>query len=105
MDHDMNDRVSEEPSGVPTHAETPHHTRRDGAPFIERFPLGAAGVPISNMGQSVPGFQALHDNLGPDNIWHPFQSQRDWDFARWAKKRGPSSTAVTELLAMNGVST
>jgi hypothetical protein len=105
MDVDMNDRVSDEPS-MPTRAEeTPHHAQRDGAPFVERFALGAAGVPISNMGQSVPGFQALHDNLGPDNIWYPFQSQCDWDFARWAKNRGPSSTAVTELLAMNGVST
>ncbi|KAH9069502.1 hypothetical protein EDB83DRAFT_2184842, partial [Lactarius deliciosus] len=35
--------------------------------------------------------------------WYPFQSQRDWDFARWAKTRGPSSTAVTELLTIDGV--
>jgi hypothetical protein len=102
---DPNNGIPEEPS-VPTHGEEPpHHAQRDRAPFVERFPTGAAGVPISNMGQDVPGFQVLRDNLGPENIWHPFQSQRDWDFARWAKNRGPSSTAVTELLAMDGVRT
>ncbi|KAH8984959.1 hypothetical protein EDB86DRAFT_3066087 [Lactarius hatsudake] len=37
------------------------------------------------------------------NIWYPFQSQCDWDFAQWAKNRGSSSTAVTELLAINGL--
>lgn len=101
---DPTDAIPEEPS-APTHGGAPHDTQQDGAPFIERFPTGAAGVPISNMGQDVPGFQVLCDNLGPENIWHPFQSQRDWDFARWAKNRGPSSTAVTELLAMDGVRT
>jgi hypothetical protein len=91
-------------SSVPTWTE-PDHAQRDGAPFIEPFPSGAAGAPISNVGQSMPRYQALWDGLGPDNIWYPFQSQRDWDFAQWAKSRGPSSTAVTELLAINSVST
>ncbi|KAN0136268.1 hypothetical protein V8E53_005873 [Lactarius tabidus] len=72
-------------------------------PFVERFPSGAAGTPIPNMGESMPGYEALHDNLGQGHIWYPFQSQRDWEFARWAKNRGPSSTAVTELLGINGV--
>ena len=75
---------------------------QDGAPFIEHFQFGAAGAPMS--GRSVPAYQVLRDNLGPENIWYPFQSQRDWDFARWVKNRGPSSTAVTELLAMDEVS-
>ncbi|KAF8266678.1 hypothetical protein EI94DRAFT_1548979, partial [Lactarius quietus] len=35
--------------------------------------------------------------------WYPFQSKHDWDFARWAKNQGPSSNAVTELLAIDGV--
>jgi hypothetical protein len=126
MDIDPNSGASEEPS-IPTHGKAPHHAQhdrvldpnngvpeelpthgeaqQDGALFVERFPTGAAGVPIPNMGQEVPGFQVLHNNLGPDNIWHPFQSQCNWDFARWAKNRGPSLTAVTELLAMDGVHT
>ncbi|KAN0141479.1 hypothetical protein V8E53_000724 [Lactarius tabidus] len=55
------------------------------------------------MGESMPGYEALHDNLGQGHIWYPFQSQHDWEFARWAKNRGPSLTAVTELLRINGV--
>ncbi len=102
MDVDTDDRVSD--TNMPVCAETPDHTQQDRVPFIKLFPSGVAGAPISNVGQSVPGYQALQDDLGPDNIWYPFQSQHDWDFTRWAKNRGPSSTAVTELLAINGVS-
>ena len=78
----------------------PHQS---GAPFIEWFPSRLAGAPISNVDQGVPGSQVLQDGLGAMNIWSPFLSQQDWDFALWAKDRGPSSTAVTELLAMEGV--
>ncbi|KAI9430686.1 hypothetical protein BJY52DRAFT_1090380, partial [Lactarius psammicola] len=35
--------------------------------------------------------------------WSPFQSQCDWEFAQWAKQRGPTSSAVSELLAIDGV--
>ena len=52
----------------------------------------------------MPGFQPLQDGLGAENIWAPFQSQCDWVFAQWAKNRGPGSMAVTELLAIDGVS-
>ena len=85
--------------------ETPDqgYPPQDGVPFIERFQFGAAGAPISDLGQTVQVYQARRDNLGLENIWYPFQSQRDWDFAQWAKNRGPSSTAVTELLAMDEV--
>ncbi|KAH8994678.1 hypothetical protein EDB86DRAFT_3064651 [Lactarius hatsudake] len=100
MDVDTDDRVSD--ANTPNTEETPSQTQQDGAPFVELFPFGAAGTPISDA-ESVPGYQALRDELGPDNTWYPFQSQRDWDFARWAKTRGPSSTAVTELLAIDGV--
>ncbi|KAH8983326.1 hypothetical protein EDB86DRAFT_2811652 [Lactarius hatsudake] len=50
----------------------------------------------------MAGGQALYP--GTEGIWSPFRSQRDWDFARWAKKRGPTSTLVTELLAIDGIS-
>jgi hypothetical protein len=38
------------------------------------------------------------------NMYAPFKSKLDWDFARWAKLRGPSSTAINELLKIDGVS-
>ncbi|KAF8259663.1 hypothetical protein EI94DRAFT_1812979 [Lactarius quietus] len=89
-------------AGMPPSAETPDHVQQDRAPFIECF-QGMAGTPISDMGQSVPTYQALHDDLGTAHIWHPFQLQCNWEFARWAKNRGPSLTSVTELLAIDGV--
>ena len=82
----------------------PDYAPPDRAPFIERFHLGAAGAPIPSLAQSVPVYEALRNDLDPENIWHPFHSQRDWEFARWAKNQGPSSTAVSELLAIDGVS-
>ena len=35
--------------------------------------------------------------------WAPFSTRMDWEVARWAKLRGPSSTALSELLGINGV--
>jgi hypothetical protein len=87
---------------IPGSTDTPdHHAHLAGTPFVERFPSGVAGAPIPDMGQ---GFQLPLDVLGTENIWFPFQSRRDWEFAQWAKNRGPGSTAVTELLAIDGVS-
>ncbi|THU75130.1 hypothetical protein K435DRAFT_707628, partial [Dendrothele bispora CBS 962.96] len=36
--------------------------------------------------------------------WAPFTSEIDWRVAKWAKMRGASSSAFTELLAIDGVS-
>ncbi|KAI0366896.1 hypothetical protein BV20DRAFT_1025390 [Pilatotrama ljubarskyi] len=37
------------------------------------------------------------------NIWAPFRSRLDWEIARWAKMRGPGSTAVSELLGIENL--
>ncbi|KAG2126251.1 uncharacterized protein EDB93DRAFT_1323762 [Suillus bovinus] len=39
-----------------------------------------------------------------DNPYHPFNSQIEWEVARWAKVRGATSTAFTDLLSIDGVS-
>jgi hypothetical protein len=85
---------------LPGLSETPDHVPVNMTPFVEHFPSILAGAPISNMGQSVPGLQG---GLHAENIWFPFQSKRDWEFAQWSKNRGPGSTAVTELLAIDSV--
>ena len=36
--------------------------------------------------------------------WAPFSTRTEWELARWAKLRGPSSTALSELLKIDGVS-
>ena len=46
----------------------------------------------------------LRDVYGDDNIYAPFASKLDWEVARWAKLRGPGSTATTELLGIDEVS-
>ena len=66
------------------------------------FSLGHAGalVPGAHQGSSL--YQRTERSLG-SSIWAPFQSQCDWEVARWAKMRGPTSSAVTDLLAIPGV--
>ena len=65
--------------------------------FVDHFPHGHPGAPLSM--EQVSIFESVQNSLG-GSIWAPFQSQVDWEIARWAKMRGPSSTALTELLAI-----
>ena len=84
--------------GIDLHAPTADSSHpSEESCFVERFPMGLAGAPIPEARQSTP------NGLDTENIWSPFQTRRDWEFAQWAKNRGPSSTAVTELLAIEGV--
>ncbi|KAG2151188.1 uncharacterized protein EDB93DRAFT_1224913 [Suillus bovinus] len=39
-----------------------------------------------------------------ENPYHPFNSQIEWEVARWAKLRGATSTAFSDLLSIDGVS-
>jgi hypothetical protein len=38
------------------------------------------------------------------NPYHPFNSQIEWEVVRWAKLRGATSTAFSDLLSIDGVS-
>ena len=38
------------------------------------------------------------------NPFAPFLSQMDWEIARWAKLRGPGSTAFSKPISIDGVS-
>jgi hypothetical protein len=67
------------------------------AVVIDKFPFGRPGAPIHHSGQE----RSADDSQG--SPWGPFQSQLDWDVARWAKVCGQTSTAVSELLAIPGV--
>ncbi|THV03159.1 hypothetical protein K435DRAFT_817339 [Dendrothele bispora CBS 962.96] len=72
---------------------------------------GRAGAPLSDsslvrlMHDSADGFRRYQANLSGsnENIWAPFNSQMDWEVARWAKMRGTGSTAFSDLLAIDGV--
>lgn len=69
---------------------------------IVEFPSALAGQPIR---RDVSQHAAYKDNVpgAQWNPWAPFVSRIDWEVARWAKLRSPSSTAFTELLDIDGV--
>lgn len=60
---------------------------------VEAFPFG-------NPGAALPGPHTPNRATQGDSDWAPFQSQRDWDMARWLKTHNITSTAAAELLAM-----
>ena len=89
------------PESVAVHSDTSHSAGSDVV--IDLFPFGQPGTLVPGMQQGSSMYEATRDSLG-DSLWAPFESQCDWEFARWAKMRGPMSTTVTELLAIPEVS-
>ncbi|THU87904.1 hypothetical protein K435DRAFT_680843 [Dendrothele bispora CBS 962.96] len=70
-------------------------------PFIESYPNPQAGAPLAS-GLKSENERYLETLPGgtAENPWAPFKSEMDWAIAKWAKLRGPSSTALTELLSI-----
>ncbi|KZT20962.1 hypothetical protein NEOLEDRAFT_1074287 [Neolentinus lepideus HHB14362 ss-1] len=77
------------------------------APIVERFSSGTAGAPIlsGNDDTIKTTYQQYSEemHMSPTNPYAPFESKLDWEIAKWAKLRGPGSTAMTELLKIEGV--
>ena len=74
-------------------------------PVIEKFPSRQAGEAVSR--NSELGYEGYENALGGDtagNPYSPFILKINWQFAKWAKLRGAGSTAVTELMGIEGVS-
>lgn len=75
--------------------------------FVVPYPDDAAGAPVADSDKHDPssGYQNYHNEVSDNeaNPYAPFQSRLDWEIARWAKLRGPGSTAFTELLSIKGV--
>ena len=69
---------------------------------VVSFTQGGAGALAPDAHQGSTVYQSTQLVLG-SSAWAPFQSQCDWEFARWAKLHGPTSSAVTDLLAIPGV--
>ena len=87
---------------------TPTHSEAQPTPspmdyMVEAFPGDSAGMPIEfTPHQSM--FENYKRQLNSEAVYAPFTSRTDWEIARWAKIRGPSSSAVNELLQIDGVS-
>ena len=66
------------------------------------FPGQRAGEVLS---EGIPTMKEHENNLGgqTSNPYSPFNSEIDWEVAKWARLRGPSATSFDELLEINGV--
>ncbi|KAK7464428.1 hypothetical protein VKT23_006595 [Stygiomarasmius scandens] len=74
-------------------------------PYVQHYPDPRAGAPLTTQTASTNAHEAYEQKLGQNhNVWAPFTSEIDWKVAKWAKMRGPGSTALTELLSIDGVS-
>ena len=71
---------------------------------INHFPSASTGSLIHSMPHGNPSYKSQWGADG-DSTWSPFTSQCDLLFACWAKMCGPTSLAVTELLAIPEVRT
>ncbi|KAI0356053.1 hypothetical protein OH77DRAFT_1503949 [Trametes cingulata] len=80
------------------------HEQLRRSTYVVRFPSPLAGAPISvdRTCSEYETFKRLSDSNNA-NPYAPFISEVDWKFARWAKMRGPGSTAVTELLSIEEI--
>ena len=72
--------------------------------IIDRFLLGRAGAPIPRVQQGTPAHD-MDQTTAAELVWAPFNLECDWKFAHWAKTCGPTSSAVTDLLAIDEVCT
>jgi len=70
-------------------------------PTIEKFPIPTAGKVFGHEKENT--YERSRHQFSSPNVHEPFSTQIEWEIARWAKLRGPSSTAFTELLAIDGV--
>ncbi|GLB45950.1 putative protein Coprinopsis cinerea okayama7 130 [Lyophyllum shimeji] len=71
-------------------------------PFVVKFPISTAGA-VYSQDEKTTNEKYAQDLGDTENPFAPFSSQLDWEIARWAKLRGPSSTAFTELMKIDGV--
>jgi len=82
--------------------------------IVVPFPQATAGTVVHDTG--ISGYASYRNQLGlidanlessangmNGGLYAPFKSKLDWEIAHWAKLRGPGSTAMTELLSIDGV--
>ncbi|KAH8977551.1 hypothetical protein EDB86DRAFT_3067707 [Lactarius hatsudake] len=66
---------------------------------VDRFPHGSPGAPIPGTVQGSHVYQSSEETF-ESSVWAPFRSQSDWEIAHWAKMHRPTSSAVTDILAI-----
>jgi hypothetical protein len=73
-------------------------------PYAVKFSGGKAGAVYTDWDHVDGNTTYTLQINNPNNPFSPFSSQIEWEIAHWAKTRGPSSTAFTELMSIEGVS-
>ncbi|PPQ83323.1 hypothetical protein CVT26_015163 [Gymnopilus dilepis] len=69
--------------------------------YTDKYPSSAAGgILVQGKSLDTQYRTAVKEK---DNPWAPFESRMDWEVGKWAKLRGPGSTAFSELLQIDGV--
>ena len=94
---DFDERPPLECSTVHNALQNPGHIEQ----FNDTHPHAQSGICIGAEDDMNMKYQV---SLSDKRIWVLFTSRIDWEIAHWAKLRGPSSTALSELLAIEGVS-
>ncbi|KAK7023555.1 hypothetical protein VNI00_016675 [Paramarasmius palmivorus] len=89
-----------EPSPPTTRQVIEERLRKDIV--VESFPSVLAGAPIHQHRQTNDSNYTNRISDSERNPYAPFTSKLEWEVARWAKLRGPGSTAITELLQIEG---
>ncbi|CDO77552.1 hypothetical protein BN946_scf184912.g51 [Trametes cinnabarina] len=98
------EEVDDEVQDVPTDAREQAEKHLRLKTHVVRYPDDRAGAPVNVQRRATSNEQyAAHVEGGASNPYAPFISPLDWAVARWAKMRGPGSTAFTELLRIPGV--
>lgn len=63
---------------------------------VDQFPMRSAGAVIPGIPHGTSAY--AHQEDLANSVWAPFTSESDWEIAHWAKMRGPTSSAVGDLL-------
>ena len=101
---DMGQDGQDAPRG-PGGADLDDHEQLRHPPVHVRYFGGQAGEVIRDPGSRVSAYNEYARSVPgtAENPYAPFASRLDWEVAEWAKLRGPSATALTELLKIEGV--
>lgn len=79
-------------------AEEPLHNE----PMVEKFHGQAHEIVLRGHAGQDEAYTEMIDEM--ENLFAPFSLKMEWEIIRWAKLCGPSSTAFTELMKIEGVS-
>jgi hypothetical protein len=97
-----NDSGTEESADQQAHRQQIEELNMGQNIVIIPYPDAHAGKPITGQPSGANATYGINAGSAA-NVYAPFASQMDWDIAKWAKLRGSSSTAFTDLLSTDGV--